>query len=514
MLDLRIRLQPKQSRIWQLWEADKCTRLGFGGARGGSKSGAGRRLMLLRRMTYANTTGLILRRTHPELRRSHIVKLFQEFPQLQGCWNEQNKELRLPNGSILFFGSAEHAADMSAYYSAEFADIMVDEAQEFSQAELEGLTGSNRCTSNSKITPGMLYTFMPGMSETGLPPRGLEYLKRVFVDGNLRPEERKNKWAFVQAFAWDNVEWARKALESAGVTDETFYSWPDEKRRAFFLEHTEFGNVLSSLTSQALRDAWLHGLWGKFQGQYFTNFDYERHTVAPIELASKWARYWLSGDWGDYHPAVIHLHGMDDEGKVYTLKEIWGRHIPEKELGEKIGELCGNRAIEHFSFSWDAFGKLNKETQKPITQLIGEGLPQHIPWPTPADSSPGSRISGWRFMSQLLDEGKWVISRECEKLIECLPTLVRDMERNPEDVLKVDWSENYVGDDPADSARYGLQYAANAPDVPRDVIIRREAAKIADPVGRWFWTKQQFENMNNQAVGFRPNIRMPWEMEQ
>src|SRR5579885_3524116 len=107
----------------------------FRGARGGAKSGGGRRCMLLRRMQYPKTTGLILRRTYPELYKSHIVKLFEEYPFIRAWYNEQRKEIAFPNGSYLFFGSAEHEKDMSAYYSSEFADIMVDEAQEFSQYE-------------------------------------------------------------------------------------------------------------------------------------------------------------------------------------------------------------------------------------------------------------------------------------------------------------------------------------------------------------------------------------------
>jgi hypothetical protein len=52
-------------------------------------------------------------------------------------------------------------------------------------------------------------------------------------------------------------------------------------------------------------------------------------------------------------------------------------------------------------------------------------------------------------MYQLLESDSWLITDNCAKLIECLPLLVRD-ERRREDVRKVD------GDDPADSARYGL----------------------------------------------------------
>lgn len=496
-LDIVVPLQPKQITLWKHWDEEGATRLGFGGARGGAKSGGGRRCMLLRRLKYANTTGLILRRTYPELYKSHIIKLFEEYPMLREFWREQTKELILPNGSRLFFGSAEHAKDISAYYSAEFADIMVDEAQEFNQHELESLTGSNRCTSNSAITPAMLFTFMPGISETGLPPVGLDYLARVFVDGARRGEELTHKWAWVHAFAWDNIEWARKALgwnkdgnswtmQPGGTTEKEFYSWSHEKRREYFIKYTEFGGTLKGLTSKTLREAWLEGKFGAFEGKYFDNFDRAIHTVEheSIEIQS-WYRFWLSGDWGDYHPADIQLHMEDDNGDVVTLGEVWGRHIPEEELGRKAGRLCeelmpeGAR-ISCFTFSWDAFGKLNKATQKPITELVAAGLPDFVPYPTPTDSSPGSRISGWRHMRKLIDKTKWKISRRCTKLIECLPLMVRDMERNTEDILKQDWSENFLGDDPADTARYGLQYMLQPAVVPVSVHASRKVKEYAE----------------------------------
>ena len=471
--------------------------------------------MLLRRMNYPNTTGLIIRRTYPELYKSHIVKLFEEYPELRQYWREQIKELALPNGSKLFFGSAEHAVDMAAFYSAEFADIMVDEAQEFSQSELEGLTGSNRCTSNADITPAMLYTFMPGISESGLPPKGLAYLKRVLVDGDQRGEEKRHKWGFVQAFAWDNIEWARKQLADDKVSENDFYSWSNEKRREYFINRTDFGTVLAGLSNESLRKAWLDGKWDKFEGQYFTEFDYERHTrPAEVIRSPEWYQYWVSGDWGDEHPACIHLHQQDENGHVTTIDELWGRHIGEVELGKRIGEMCVGKTIQTFPFSWDAFGKLNKTTQKSITEMIGWGLPTRFPLPQPADSSPGSRISGWRHMKHMLVEGKWTISRKCEKLIECIPTLMRDMERNTEDVLKADWSENYVGDDPADSARYGLQYIQQPRRKPDEVLMREHAATIQDPVARHFYVRKRSQEIEDTTEAFQPNRVNPWEANQ
>jgi len=478
-VELRVRLQPKQSELWKLWDGKEYTRIGFGGARGGAKSGGGRRCMLLRRMQYPKTTGLILRRTYPELYKSHIVKLFEEYPFIRAWYNEQRKEIAFPNGSYLFFGSAEHEKDMSAYYSSEFADIMVDEAQEFSQYELEQLSGSNRSTSNSDITPKMIYTFMPGLSEAGLPPKGLNYLKRVFVDRKLRGEEQRSRWAFIQAFAWDNIEWAKKALENLGVSEAEFYSWPEEQRRDYFIENTEFGAVLASLSSQELRDAWLYGKWGQFKGQYFDTFSYDEHTIAAEDIRIEpWHRRWVSGDWGDYHPAVFYWHAQDEHGRVTTYREFWSIGAGEAEMGRRIGELSKGENIASFWLSWDAFGKLNKDTRKPITELIGNALPKGFPRPVPADSSPGSRISGARLMKQLLDAKMWTISRQCERLIECLPTLVRDMERNPEDVLKVDHSDTCLGDDPYDAARYGLSSEIASVRKPVQIRVHERIAQI------------------------------------
>ncbi len=448
--------------------------------------------MLLRRLKYPATTGLILRRTYPELYKSHIVKLFEEFPETRHWYNDQRKEMIFPNGSRLFFGSAEHEADMSAFYSAEFADIAPDEGQEFSQNELERLSASNRCTSNPNIVPKMVLSFMPGASATNLPPKGLSYLKRVFVDHDLKGEEEQQKWVFLQAFAWDNIEWARKDLERDGVSEEEFYSWDAQTRQDYFIERTEYGATLAALSDAYLRDAWLYGKWGVFQGQYFTNFNHERHTIGlvdaqgrpvpqpwtPAQLGIKpWYKKWLSGDWGFDHPTAIYWHAQDERGKVITYREMWAREMGETEIGQEITKLSGDEKLDCFAFSWDAFGKLNKYTRKSITEMIGAAMGPKLPKPTSAGNDPGSRISGWRLMHQMLEHDDWLIARNCPKLIECIPSLIRD-DKNPEDVLTVNYSQNYIGDDAANGARYGLQYMLGASYKPMKVRLEEKLKDI------------------------------------
>jgi hypothetical protein len=475
--------------LWRLLDDRVTTRLGGGGARGGSKSGGGRRCMLLRRFKYPNTTGLILRRTSVQLYQSHVIKLFEEFPKLARGYNEQRKELVLPNGSRLFFG---HGKDIANYYSAEFADIMVDEAQEFSQQELEKLSGSNRCTSNPDITPKMLFTFMPGISEDGTPPIGLPYLKRVFIDKDIRGEEKKHVWAFWQAFSWDNIEWARKELgwikdaagnwqlTEHGISEAEFYSWSEGERREFFINQTEFGQTLSGLTDKALRDAWLYGKWDIFKGQYYPNFSREKHVRPHAEVTERikpWHTRWISGDYGYDHPQAVHWFAMDEKQHVYIYREDWARERGEIEWGKRIGELSAGEKLTQFWFSWDAFGKLNPKTRKSITQMLGDALPPGVPRPVPADKTPGSRIQRARLLHQFLDAEMLTISDECKHLIDELPSLVRDPE-NTEDVLKVDWSQNGIGDDAYDSASMGLANQLTGGSAPKAVQLENRMKEI------------------------------------
>jgi|HubBroStandDraft_4_1064222.scaffolds.fasta_scaffold03927_8 hypothetical protein len=460
--------------------------------------------MIERRFTYANTAGLILRRTLVELERSHILKMLAEFPQLVDGWREQKKRLELPNGSVLFFGSAPSPLDVKDYCSDEYADILIDEGQEFTQDEIERLGGSNRCTTNQEITPKMVIGFMPGRGDAGVPPKGLAYLKRVFVEGTYTEEERRfcgpdKRWAFVQAFSWDNIEWARKELTRDGVgrgehkfgdphcpcQDCEFYSWSHEQRRQYFVERTEYGEILNALTDKNLRDAWLDGKWETFEGQYFTQFSCQRHVLPSREVQAiiqPWWKYWISGDWGYGHPHAIHFHAMNEHGHVFTFAELWGREVNETALAQNINQAAIGRKFSSFVFSYDA-GELSTRSTpkfpKSIGQMISDALAPGIPKPHPADSRPGSRIAGARLMSQLLDANQWTISDSCTHLIKCLPSLLHSP-KNTEDVLKVDFPENGIGDDSYDSARYGLQFMLGAPFKPGAVRLEERIQGVRE----------------------------------
>jgi phage terminase large subunit len=144
MLDLKIPLQPKQAELYDIYENSPCTRIGAGGSRGGAKSHAARSIMLLRRLKYPRTRGMIFRRKRKDLWDNHIQPYFAQWPILQSWYTKQENEIRLPNGSAICFRYAEYEKDVDDFLGPDFMDIMIDEATQVSEITIQKFFGCNR----------------------------------------------------------------------------------------------------------------------------------------------------------------------------------------------------------------------------------------------------------------------------------------------------------------------------------------------------------------------------------
>ncbi|MGB6625537.1 MAG: hypothetical protein WBE43_12200, partial [Candidatus Acidiferrales bacterium] len=243
-----------------------------------------------------------------------------------------------------------------------------------------------------------------------------------------------------------------------------------------YANDAEYRRTLGTLPEH-LRKAFLDGDWNVFSGQYFDIFDYGRHTARPeeIRLETWWPR-WISIDWGFQHPSAVYWHcavpavvnsqqltadrtvapsatgarAVSCElpavgSRVVTYREFVQSGLSPRMLAQGIAERSGRENFCEVFLSPDAFAHRTAEAS--IAEQLGDVLALNgLPRPAIADDD---RIGGWQFMYQMLEMNAWVITENCTKLIECMPTLVRDIAR-VEDIRKME------GDDPADSARYGL----------------------------------------------------------
>lgn len=325
-LEIDIGLQPKQDHLYDLIENSLQTTLGYGGRRGGGKSGGMRRIFLLRRLKYPNTDGILLRRTYQELKDNHLEPMFREWPFVRDWWRAEDKAIVCPNGSRLLFRYAEHETDVDKLFGVEYADVGPEEAGLFTQRELEKMKGSNRHPGLSPIKPSMLLSFMPG-------GKSHFYLKRIFIDRQYERNEDAKDFGFVEAFGWDNVEWCRKQLHRDGLTERDFYSWTEEARKAYFLA-SEYGRKLASITDDSLREAWLYGSWNVFEGIVFPELLDELHNLDNFTNDFEaWRRERHVStknvgaiDWADSGVTGAEQSAIDPEENVFFFDEYHERN--------------------------------------------------------------------------------------------------------------------------------------------------------------------------------------------
>ena len=389
----------------------------FGGAAGPGKSMSLVMEGVQTAIDFPGVKVLMLRRTFPQLTAGLLDYHARYVPrELVEHWNGKDHIATLKNGSMVRYGSCRFEEDAWQYQGHEYVVILFDEICQFTYKIWTTLKSWNRST--------IAGTF-PWMGGAGNPVGvGLGWVKALFVD--------KKPWIGMdesEARAYNPSQW--------GFTSATY------KDNPLYANDANYELQLESLPT-ALRLALKEGRWDVLAGSYFDIFDQALHVYGDQGLISPWSPRWVSVDWGYDHPAAIYFHAQ--EGDVtYTYKELVARRLGPRELARLVVDLAEGDSLEQCYMGPDAWAKRTDEA--PIAeQIADEFLEAGLPAPEPASND---RIGGWMLLYQLMKYGKWKIHQSCQHLIETLPILVRD-EDNREDILKV------TGDDPADSARYGL----------------------------------------------------------
>ena len=147
---------PRQAEFF----ASRARHTAYGGARGGGKSWAMRRKLVLLALRYDGLQILLLRRTLPELYENHVRPLLAE---LGGAvpYSASQREFRFPNGSRIRLGYCAQEQDVYQYQGQEYDVIGMEEATHFSEAQMQFLTTCNR-TVRADFPPRMYYTCNPG----------------------------------------------------------------------------------------------------------------------------------------------------------------------------------------------------------------------------------------------------------------------------------------------------------------------------------------------------------------
>jgi len=396
----------------------------YGGAAGGGKSVAMFHESICQILEGEKrkqpVSGLIMRRTYPELERTHIRTFREKIPRKISKYNENKHTAIWPNGSTLEFGYCESDSDIRNYMSAEYDFICVDEVTQFTEYMFKMLLTRLR-TTKKDIYPNFFCASNPG-------DVGHAWVKRLFIDKKFNQEER-----------------------IAGFTQEMFDFIPSKVTdNTFLMEHDPLYIINLKQLPEKQRLSMLDGNWDAFEGQYFNEFNREIHIIQPFPIPENWEII-ISGDYGFAAPSAIYWHAIDGDGNVYVIRELYEAQLTAKQLCDKIKALTpGNEKVSRIIFDpacWNRTGSTDKS--------IGDIFWQNNIYAVKGNNN---RIAGANLMREYLKvfngpTGKPTARLKffdtCPELIRTLPELIHD-KKHPEDL------DTHGEDHSYDSVRYGI----------------------------------------------------------
>lgn len=392
--------------------------VGYGGAKGGGKSHAIRAKATYLAFEYPGIQMLIVRRSHPELRENHTLKLlaaYAGFPKdLKPEYNDDVKAFMFPWGSRLKLGYCDSESDVLQYQGQEYDVLFLDEATQLTEYQFGWL---DACMRGTKQFPKRTYiTCNPG----GV---GHAWVKRLFIDREYFRSERPEDYTFIQALVWDNGPLFESDEGYRAALKDLKKSYGKEKPLQELKEMAkhEAGYVrrLENYPKE-LRRAWLEGDWNVFAGQFFAEFREERHVVEPFAIPPGWRRS-ASIDYGLDMLAVLWF-AVDPTGQAYCYRSVEKSELTVSAAAKAIREAEYGETIEEHIAPPDLWSR-RQDTGRSAADIFAEcGVP--------LVKAGNSRIDGWLCVKEYLksDEGTpgMLFFSSCFPVLRALPRLQHD----------------------------------------------------------------------------------------
>lgn len=387
----------------------------YGGAAGGGKSYWLRWELLKFLLEFYTIKGLrgvtvgLFCEDYPSLRDRHLNKINFEFPHWLGKFSSQDHNFKLNkefgSGMIAF----RNLDDVSKYLSSEFAIIAVDELTNDKKEIFDFLRTRLRWTGIEDTK------FIAGSNPGGI---GHEWVKKMWIDKVFDKNEKEyDKFFFIPAKVKDNPYVSQSYIES-------LESAPEKMRKAY-----------------------LEGDWDIFEGQFFTEWNKEKHIIEPYDIPTGWKRFRTIDVGGRNGITSCHWAALDYDGNVIIYREYYATQRDSDEHAKVILELTGNESIAYTVIDNSAYSKIG--IPETIAEVYArEGVMDLIP-------SSKKRLDGWDTMHRYLrwDDAhppRMRFFNTCVNAIRTIPTLIHD-KFHPEDL------DSNGEDHAADELRYLLQ---------------------------------------------------------
>jgi hypothetical protein len=406
------------------------------GSRGGGKSWCMRFDAYMRCMAVPGFGALILRRSMPELRISHINFVESEVALLGGTYNKSEFTAYFPNGSRLVFGHCEDDAAINRYLSSQWDGIYFDELVTFLLRQFLLISAAARTKKNSG---GRIAIVRAGTNPVGI---GSTWVKQYFLDKNPSDENAPN---YIPA------DWRAISVQLVHNVD---------------IDRVDYRKRLDSLHTDALRRAYGYGEWVT-EGQFFDEWRETRdgkpwHVIEEMPLLKgkpihrvEWVEIVRAIDWGysENEPGCcLWIACLPDNTFIVFQEYVFTKTIPKEVAREIVRRSKGLRVrrTDGDPMMW--------------AERTGEGIAETFRRNgVPMIEADNSRETGWVQVHAMLTETHHdgVSERPrlqvlrgrkdgtgCPALIRAIPTAVVDPKK-PQD-LTAD------SEDPLDTLRYAV----------------------------------------------------------
>jgi len=379
MIRLRGKPNEKQAEFFK----SRARFTAYGGSRGGGKSWALRRKLILLCLNYPGIHCLIIRRTLSELRNNHVLPFLTELGK-KVHYNGSDRIFTFSNGSRIELGYLSCDSDTLRYQGQEYDIIAIDEATQITEYQFSTLKGCLRGVGNY---PRRMYlTCNPG----GV---GHAWVKRLFVDLKYRDGERSEDYKFIRASVYDN---------SVLMNND-----PD------YLKNLE------SLPDK-LREAWLYGRWDIFEGQFFPEFSREKQVISSAQLTG--AVYFGAMDYGFDRFVLLVIASLG--GKLYVTREVCESGLTVSAAAKLLSSVCRSEAelgrrLSYITASPDLWNRRQDTGYSGYEIIVREG---GIPSLIKADDR---RVPGWRALRDKLSDSLYIYDC-CTELITSMESLLSD----------------------------------------------------------------------------------------
>ncbi len=249
-----------------------------------------------------NHRALILRRTFPQLR-DVVARAHELFLPLGATFSKQENVFVFRSGARVELGFLDAPEDMYRYMGRAFTALLWE--------ELTSWPGDSIDNEGQPVSGAYIY-MMSRLRST---------------DPTLRLEIRASCTPGGQGATWVKARWnIPDSGESSEVIDKsTGY------RRLFiratitdnpYLANTEYARSLESLPTAQHR-ALVQGRWDSYEGQVFSEWDYNRHTCEPFPIPVEW-EVWRGADNGYAAPCAVLYLALDKiHDRIYVDSAAW-----------------------------------------------------------------------------------------------------------------------------------------------------------------------------------------------